>query len=138
MKNSILYIVTIVIIILAVLISKIIDFKNANNEIRKFNSKYEETLDKEIYGVDIATLINKAIDDNGKENLAKDDEEYINIDIKITDFVKDKTYNMEIFYNGGIEQFVKFYSNILFKCTEIKYSKSGKVNYMLFEQIEKN
>ena len=136
MKNSILYIVTIVIIILAFFVSKIMSYQNAKSEIKKFNSKYEDVLDKEIYGVDIATLINKAIDDNGKANVTKDNEEYINIDIKITDFVKDKTYNMETFYNGGIDQFVRFYSNILFKCTEIKYSKTGKVNYMLFEQIE--
>ncbi len=48
----------------------------------------------------------------------------------------DKTYDMETLYIGGMERFAEFYNGIKFKCTKIDYhSQTGKVKYMLIEQI---
>ena len=48
----------------------------------------------------------------------------------------DKTYDMETLYSGGMDKFVKYYSQITFKCTKIEYHKStGKVKYMRIEQV---
>lgn len=137
MKNTILFVFAIVIIIIVILISKIYGINEINSSIKNFNLQYEEYLDKEIIGTQIATIINKAIDYNEKENLTKDDENYINIDIKIIDLEKETIIEMEKFYNGGIGTFVQMYGEISFKCKEIKYAQDEKVNYLLFEQINK-
>ena len=91
---------------------------------------------------DIATLVNKAVDNNLKYAVERDDkykfidnnESSIKIDIKMLD--TDTTYDMETLYSGGMDKFVMYYSSIQFKCTQIDYHKStGKVKYLLFEQI---
>ena len=135
MKNIFLLILIPTTIIVVILVSKVFWLKDINQNIKAFNMKYEEYLEKEIYGNNLATIINKAIDDNKKENLTKKDENYININIKIIDYTKETIIEMEKFYNGGIDRFVEMYGSILFKCNEIKYSEKGKVNYLLFEQI---
>ena len=137
MKNTFLFILAIVIIIIVILISKINDINEINNNIQSFNLEYEKYLDKEITGIQIATIINKTLDNNEKEKLKKDDEKYININIKIIDLDKDTIIEMEKFYNGGIANFVQMYGEIIFKCKEIKYTQDGRVNYLLFEQISK-
>ena len=48
----------------------------------------------------------------------------------------DSIYQMETFYKNGMQNFLNYYGNIKFKCTDIKYHKTtNKVKYMLFEQI---
>ena len=112
------------------------------NVAKKENAKFEMYVDKEISGMDLATIINKALDSNNRNEIQKDkDGKYIdnkinsiNIDIKFID--DDVIYNIEKIYAGGINQFVGFYGDIIFKCNEVKYHKeTGKVSYMVFEQI---
>lgn len=114
------------------------NYENAKKENAQFVSYYN----KEIYGAELATILNKAIDNNTKNDVKKDkkgkyinnNNNSINIDIRFTD--DDTTYNMEKIYGGQIEKFVSYYNNIKFKCTKIEYhSSSDKVKYMLFEQI---
>ena len=118
------------------------DQKQVSNDITKKNAEFEYYYNKEIYGAELATIINKAIDSNETNNIEKDnkgkyienDTTSINIDIKITD--NDTIYNMEIFYNGGISNFVKNFNIIKFKCTNIQYHKNtNRIKYMYFEQI---
>lgn len=110
----------------------------AQRENKQFDSYYEQ----EIYGSELTTIINKAVDNNENNEVQKDDKgKYINndnnsiqIDIKILD--NDKTYAMETLYGGGMDKFVQYYSEIKFKCTNLEYHKStNKVKYMFFEQI---
>ena len=43
---------------------------------------------------------------------------------------------MEQIYKQGTEQFVQFFINEKFKCSKVEYhKKTGKIKYMLFEQI---
>lgn len=109
---------------------------------KRENMQFESYYEKEIGGTELATIINKAIDNNTKNSIEKDkkgkyidnENNSINIDIKITD--NDKTYNMEALYAGGIDKFTQYYKQIIFKCTRIEYHKStNKIKYMLFEQI---
>ena len=90
----------------------------------------------------MTSIINKAINNNEKNGVEKDEQGYyisndensINIDILIID--NDTTYKMETFYNAGIEQFVQYYGDIKFKCSNIEYHENtGRVRYMLFEQL---
>lgn len=119
-----------------------INYKAIYNTSKKSNYEYQKYLNKEVYGSDLMTVINKAIDNNEFNNVEKNNKGYyndnnqnsINIEIKMLD--NDYTYKMETIYNGGIQNFLKYYSGIKFKCTNIKYHENtNKVKYMLFEQI---
>lgn len=112
------------------------------NNSKKANLKFENYLNEEVYGTDLATVINRAIDNNQQNEVEvnnkgiylNNDKNSINIEIKMLD--DDSIYQMETIYNGGIQNFINYYSNIKFKCVEIKYhSSTNKVKYMLFEQI---
>ena len=142
MKKTILLILAILAIIIAT-ISYLYMTNKANYEMaQKQNVQYESYYQQEIYGPDLATLINKAVDDNNKNDVEKTKKgkyienttNSINIDIKFTD---DNTIHaMEEIYNGGISTFIQYYNQIKFKCTKIDYHASThKVKYMLFEQI---
>ena len=148
MKKTYIYIICLFILIVALILGKYYDYKNKKTELDKFNLEYEQFAQEDIYGTQIATIINKAIDNNEvndveKEYVEDNDKKYyyyvpndtnsIKIDIKITD--NDKTYKMESLYQGEITKFVQNYNYIKFKCTKIEYNKVGKVSYMLFEQV---
>ena len=134
------YIITILILI-AIVISSVLyayntykknvqDLKNYNNEF----TKYENT---EIAGTEIASILNKAVNNNEQNNVHKDeqgiyienDENSIKIDIYIKD--NDTTYSMEKIYNMGVEKFINSFSLETFKITETQYhNKTGKIKYI--------
>lgn len=135
---------SIVITIVTVVAFNYINYTNNQNEVKRYNLELGKNYQKEIYGIDLTTTINRVINNNEKNNVEKDQHgKYINnnmdsisIDIKMIDL--DRVFTMEELYNGGIEQFVQYYSNIQFKCTKIEYhKKTGKISYMYFEQITK-
>lgn len=120
----------------------LLNYKANYNISKKANLEFENYLNEEIYGTDLATVINRAVDNNQKNEVEKNnkgiylnnDRNSINIEIKMID--NDSIYQMETFYNNGIQKFINYYSKIKFKCTDIKYHQStNKVKYMLFEQI---
>lgn len=119
-----------------------LNYKANYNEARKENNQFESYYNQEFYGADVVTLINKAYDNNLTNQVEKNekgifkenDTNSIKIDIKILD--NDTTYNMETLYSGGMDRFIQYYNDIMFKCTKIDYHKSnGKVKYLLIEQI---
>ena len=124
MKKTLITILTIMIIILAILLSKYYKYKEIEDTRRSFNIPYEAYLDKEIYGTEIATVINKAVDDN--ETNSYTEEKKVKIEIKIIDFDEETMYNMDMLYNGGMSKFVQYYNSIKFKCTNIKYNDERK------------
>ena len=128
------YIITILILI-AIVISSVLyayntykknvqDLKNYNNEF----TKYENT---EIAGTEIASILNKAVNNNEQNNVHN--ENSIKIDIYIKD--NDTTYSMEKIYNMGVEKFINSFSLETFKITETQYhNKTGKIKYIKLEQ----
>lgn len=141
--KKILIFLAILIIIIAIIVVQYSSYKIEYNAIMKENAEYEQYKEKEIYGLDVATLINKAIDRNTKNEIAKDengmymqnDKNSIQIEIYMQD--NETIYKMENIYNRGIEQFVQYYGDIKFKCSKIEYHKStGRIKYILFEQLE--
>ena len=140
--KKIIILLSVVIIIIAVVAFNYMSYQKEHNNTLKYNLQFEENYQKEIYGIDLTTIINKVINNNEKNNVEigqykkyeDNGTNSINIDIKMLDI--DEVYSMETFYRGGIEQFVQHYGNIKFKCTQIKYHKqTGKVSYLYFEQI---
>lgn len=141
MKKLAIFFLTIIVIIVG--ISYMYMNYKANYYInQKENYQFSGYYNKELKGNEIATLINKAYDNNSSNNVAKDkkgkfienDNNSIKMDIKMLDI--DKTYDMETLNSGGMDKFVQYYGQITFKCTKIDYhSSTGKVKYMLIEQI---
>ena len=132
-----------IIIIIIVGISYLyLNYKSNYYNLKKNNKQFEVYYDKEVYGAEIATIINKAIDNNEKNEVQKDENELymqnnensINIEIYITD--NETTYKMEKIYNNQINRFVENYGNIKFKCTKIEYhNTTKKVSDLFFKQI---
>ena len=141
MKKIIIFFAIVVIIICGIFYLYL-NYKAEYNMSKKANLEFEKYLNEEVYGTDLSTIINRAVDNNQKNEVEKNNKGiYINndinsisIDIKITD--NDTIYKMETFYNKGIQNFINNFGSIKFKCLDIKYHKStNKVKYLLFEQI---
>lgn len=140
MKKIAVFFITIILMICAIF-AMYISYKSSYNMSKKANFAFEKYLNEEIYGTDLATVINLAVDKNEKNKITKNNkgmyqnnnENSIQIEIKMLD--DDSIYKMEQFYNVGIQNFINYYGNIKFKCTDIKYhSATNQVKYMLFEQ----
>ena len=143
MKKTLLILIAIGIVIVCIIGIKYYSYMMEYNNVIKENEEYEKYKDQEVYGIDLATLINKAVDKNEKNNIPKDDKNlYIQNDensIEIEIYIEDNetTYKMEVFYNSGTEQFIQYYGDIKFKCSKIEYhEKTGKIKYILFEQLQ--
>jgi len=140
MKKTIIFIICVVIIILSAFYMKYLDYREERNSVKKSNLEYEMYLNKEITGRELTSVVNKAVNNNEKNKVAKNenkiyeknDETSISIDILMSD--NETTYKMEAIYNGGMVTFIQYYGDILFKCTKIEYNSKGKVCYMVFEQ----
>lgn len=140
MKKLTIFIIAAVIIIASVIGVKYINYRAEQNKIKNENLEYEMYLNKPIYGTELTTFINKAVDNNQKNNVPKDEKGFfiqndvnsIEIEIRITD--NETLYKMETLYSGGMINFIQYYNSIYFECTKITYNKLGKVNYVLFEQ----
>ena len=119
-----------------------LNYKANYNNTKKDNYQFESYYEKDIPGTELATLINKAVDNNTINDVQKDEKgRYINnnnnsIQIDIYFLDDEKTHPMEEFYTSGIQQFMTYYSEIKFKCTGIEHHQNtNKVSYMLFEQV---
>lgn len=141
MKKIAIFLIIIIIIICGISYLYL-NHKVSYNVSKKANLEFENYLNEEIYGTDLATVINRAVDSNEKNQVLKNnkgiylnnDKNSISIEIKMID--NDSIYQMETIYNKGIQNFINYYYNIKFKCVEIKYHEStNKVKYMLFNQI---
>ena len=141
MKKIVILFVIIIIIICGISYLYL-NYKAEFNMTKKANLEFEKYLNEEIYGTDLATIINRAVDNNEKNEVQKNnkaiylDNETTSISIEIKMIDNDTIYQMETIYNKGIQNFINYYGNIKFKCVDVKYhSSTNKVKYMLFEQI---
>ena len=132
---------TFIIIILTLFAIKYYNFKDEYRKTKGINAQYESYFQKELYGTDVATIVNRAVNDNENHNVKKDSKGFyidnnkdsIKVDVKITD--NNTVYSMESLYGGGMTNFVNFYNNVEFECTKIEYHEgTQKIKYILFEQ----
>lgn len=146
MKKSVIIISSILMIIIFICIGAININTKANKVISNQNKEYEQYLQNEIYGTDVITLINRAISNNEKNNIPKDEKGFyinntqnsIQIDlVMITDEEKEETttYKMEAISKVGITEFIKNFNTAKFKCTKLEYHiKTGKISYIQIAQ----
>ena len=143
MKKIIIMLFTIILIVVTIISVNYYSYMMEYKIILKENEEYEQYKNKEIYGIELGTIINKTIDKNTKNEVQKDEKDlYIaneenSIQIEIYMIDNEQTYKMETFYNNGMENFIKYYGDIKFKCSKIEYHKNTKkVKYLLFEQLQ--
>lgn len=141
MKKIIIFII-IVIAIVACVGYVYVNYRAQYKDSLRTNREYEQYLNKEVLGSDLATIMNKAVDNNKQNKVEKNKGIYvnngtnsINIEIKMLDD-DNEIYKMEKIYDGGMQNFMTYYGNIKFKCTKLDYHKrTHRVSYMLFEQL---
>lgn len=145
MKKTIFIFIIIFLIILTIVCVSLMENSKNLSKIQKENKEYEEYLQKEIYGTDVITLINKVTDNNIKNGIQKDRKGFfienntnsIKIEINLLNDKELKTYQMEQLQNVGLEGFVKSFNLIKFKCTKLEYhNDTKKVSKIIFQQIE--
>lgn len=144
--KKLLAVFAIILITLVVIVTVSIIENNKNiNKIKRYNLQYEHYLEKEIYGTDVISIINKATNENIKNNIEKDekgsfienDSNSIKVEIKLYNEENLITYSMELINKAGIEGFVRGFNLIHFKCTNMEYhEKTKRIKKIVFEQIK--
>ena len=142
MEKTLILILAIFLIVICIVSAWLINKKGMQQDVINYNKTYEAYLDKEILGIDLASLINMAVNENEKNGVQKDqrgyyienDENSIKIDLNMITIKS--TYRMEEIHSSKIENFVKYFNSINFKCTKIEYhSKTGRVAKLVFEEL---
>lgn len=142
MKKKLLVILGIFIIILLFVVYLLYNYKKDVIQAQNFNRQYEVYYEKIILGTDLATVLNKAMDHNKKNDVAKDSEnryyqeteKSLLIEIKFSE--SEKTFKMEDILLRDMENFINFYATASFKCTKIEYHELNKqVKSLYFEQV---
>ncbi len=143
MKKNLLIIFVILIIILIIIGVNFHNMQMKRKEVSKFNLQYEEYNADNLNGLDITTVINKAVNNNEKYEIPKDEEGlYIlddqnSIEIYIKMIINNTTYKMERINNLGMNSFIEYFGVVGFKCTDVSYhKKTGKIASMTFEATE--
>ena len=144
MKNKILLIIVIFIIILCVAIYLVYNYRVNIAKSQEINNEYKSYYNKQIIGTDLASVINKTMDNNEKNNIPKDNSGY---------FIENDTNSIKVFveliyqddyttldadqiFSKGIENFVRVYSTANFKCTKITYhKKTSNVETVIFTEV---
>ena len=142
--KKILFMMLILVSIIVIIFS--INYKNLQKkkeEVKNFNLIYENYNKDDLNGLDITTLINKAVSNNEKYSISKNseglyilDDEY-SIEIYIKMIINDTTYQMEKINKVGINSFISYFGEVSFKCTNVTYhEKTGRIASMTFEAKE--
>lgn len=141
MKKSIIFMWIVLIVIIVPIMIIVSNYKQAKNEVNKFNLLYEKYKTGKYYGSEIGSIINNAINNNEKNEIEKDengfyidDDKYcIKILIQLKSEEELKTYEMENLEKLGIDRFVKNFNLEQFECSEITYNSVGRINKILFK-----
>lgn len=143
MKKGLMIIILIFSIIFIVLFMKLSEVRTQSLETIKFNQEYEYYNKSGLYGIDITTVINKAVNNNEKYEIEKNeknryiDDEKHSIKIQVRMKLNETTYDMEQIYNLGTEKFIMNYGNVTFNCISLEYHKStGRISKLVFESEE--
>lgn len=139
MKKTILVILSIFLVVIVCIYMNYKEVMLSQNQARKFNSEFEFYNKESILGTDITTVINKAIDNNEKYGIEKNENgEYIadgqnSVKIYVHMIINETTYPMEALKNTGLGEFTRYFGEVEFKCTDVKYHEAtGKIAEMTF------
>ena len=145
MKKSVLLICVILIVIIIICSVGIWSNIKKVKVQKQANIEYEKYLDKDLYGTDVATILNKAMNNNKQNGIEQKDGKYIenNTNSIIVELVmitneekeKTKTYRMETIDKVGISEFIKNFNTAKFKITKMEYhEQTSKIKYIEISQ----
>ena len=130
MKKIIAVLLVLILIAVIVITVNIKNEQKRKLEIEAFNLPYVEYDKDTVNGLEVITAINKAINNNEKYNIEKDEKVSIRVFVKIGD----NTYNMERINELGRESFIEYFGTNSFTCEEIKYhEETGRVSELIFK-----
>jgi len=142
LKKTLFIIIGIFLLIMAMLVLLLIGVRSENMRLQQVNAEYEYFLNREIYGTELAALINKAIDNNKKYGVEADEFGYYisnetdSILINIQMMNVEEPYQMERIFALGTEQFVELFNSSRFKSESITYhEKTGRIATIFFRQV---
>ena len=143
MKKMLIIVITIFVIVMVMLSIWLVNVQSKNKQLQQINAQYEYYTKVPIYGTDLATLINKAIDNNKKYNIPKDanglyipDDKY-SIKITIHMLSNEENYEMETIFEHDIQQFVELFNSSKFKADKIEYHfNTGRISQINFSQTQ--
>lgn len=139
MKRIILLIITIMVIAILIFSYNFIQYENKQTDVMKFNKTFLDYNKSNLYGTDITTVMNKAIDNNEQYKIKKDEsglyipDELYSTKIYINLQEEGSTYPMENFYKVGIQEFTTYFGELNFKCTKVNYHENGRISEMFFQ-----
>ena len=142
LNKSIFVVLLILFIIICIICVTLINFNAEKSKIQNENMLYEKYLNKKILGTELATIINRAINQNEENKVLKDEKGYyidnyknsIKIDLKMNTI--EKTYPMEEIYKSKTATFVQNFNEIYFECIKIEYHKNtGRISKLIFEEL---
>ena len=142
MKKTLVILLILFLVIIVVATVAITNYRKDQDQVKQFNKEYEYYTGVNLFGTDVATVINKATSHNEKNHIEKDSNGFyiddgktmIEVEVKFT--MNDKIYKMENISKLGIESFVDSYNLASFKSTEIKYHETtGQISKIVFEQL---
>ena len=120
----------------------LVNIQNNNRRLQQVNAEYEHYLNREIFGTELATLINKAIDNNKRLEIPKDkngfyiSNEKDSILISVQMINLEESYQMEKIFALGTEQFIELFNSSRFKSEEVTYhNQTGRIATILFKQV---
>lgn len=142
MKKTLIIFLIVFISIIASFSIVLGDVRKSEQQAKQFNDYYEQYENKIVLGSEVATAINKAIDNNEKYQIEKNDKgTYINdnnysvqIFVKLEE--KGEYYTMERINKFKVTEFIRNFSLQDFKCTNILYHSSTKrVSQIYFDIV---
>ena len=108
-------------------------------EVQNLNTEFEGYLNRTITGVDLTTIMNKAIENNNQYEVPKnsdgtyqDDQKY-SIQILVKPTEEGKFYPMEAFEKVGMKDFTKNFGGLVFQSQKVEYHTNGRVSKIYFE-----
>lgn len=142
MKKTFLILLIVIVILILISSYYIYNIRRIETSAQKNNKQYEEYCSKQIIGTQLISLINKAIDNNEKNEVLKQQDSIyyennnknsIQVTIKFAE--EDRIIKMEDIAQKGTENFVKYFSTATFECTKVDYHKDTKyIKSLHFEQ----
>jgi len=141
MKKNLLILISIVLIIILIIFYSFYNYQRVLYRAERTNKEYENYTKDSILGSSLMTVINKVMDNNEKNNIEKDENNFnisnntnsVIIEIKFLE--SDNVFRMETISKAGTEAFIKNYSTMSFKCLKKDYhEKTKNISYLYFEQ----
>lgn len=144
MKKTIIIILILLLILSVIACLYITNIRKIEDYAYKNNKEYENFYQQEILGTTLISIINKATNDNEKNNVKMqdnsiyyEDNQKNSVQITINFLDSDKTVKMEDISQKQTESFVKVFATATFKCTNIEYHEKTKcIKSLHFEQIK--